>query len=255
MNQAIFDQFTADVKAKLVEAKAMFGLTLDVDKVIIRNDIRGGVAGWAKRNKYGVYSLRFNREAILNYNQDMTENTIPHEVAHIVCYDKPHLGSGHDYGWKRVCRMLGGDDSRTHDMVLTPAKVVESRRVEYKMPSGRTCSVGPKHHKKIQGGCTTIFMRNPKEFIRAEYWVDYGKVIAPVQVAASQPRQIPGLHIVRADIPALPVSGSKREKAELIYKANRHLARGEVIKLFVAHAEMTPAGGATYYQNFKKAGI
>lgn len=255
MSQAIFDKFTADVKAKLAEAKTMFSLTFDVDKVVIRNDIRGKVGGYAGLNKHGVYFLRFNREAILNYNEDMTNDTIPHEVAHLVCFNQRHLGSDHDYGWKRVCRMLGGDDSRTHDMTLTPAKIVESRRVDYILPSGRVCRVGPKHHKMIQGGCTTIFMRNPKEFIFAHYWVDYGKVIAPVQVAASQPRQIPGLHIVRADIPALPVSGSKREKAELIYKANRHLARGEVIKLFVAHAEMTPAGGATYYQNFKKAGI
>jgi hypothetical protein len=138
-------------------------------------------------------------------------------------------------------------------MTLTAAK--PSRRQNYTLPSGRVVEVGPKYHTRIQGGSTTIFFRNPKEYVLAHMWEHYGKVTPAPQMAASQPRQIPGLQIVRSDIPALPQHGSKREKAELIYKANRHLARGEVIKLFVAHAEMTPAGGATYYQNFKKAGI
>lgn len=251
MSQAIFDKFTADVKAKLAEAKTMFGLTFDVDKVVIRNDIRGKVGGYAGLNKHGVYFLRFNHEAILNYNEDMTNDTIPHEVAHLVCFNQRHLGSDHDDGWKRVCRMLGGDDSRTHDMTLTPAKIVESRRVDYKLPSGRICRVGPKHHKMIQAGCTTIFMRNPKEFILAQYWVDYGKVPkAPQNILVAA-----GINYVRADIPAVNQFSTKREKAQAIYVANKHLARGEVIKLFVAHAEMTPAGAGTYYQNFKKAGI
>lgn len=253
MSQAILDAFTAAVKAKLVEAKAMFNLTLDVDKVVIRNDIRGQIGGWAKYDdRTGVYSLRFNREAILNYNEDMTNDTIPHEVAHIVCYNQRHLGYAHDDGWKRVCRMLGGDDSRTHDMTLTAAKVTQ--KFNYTLASGRVVQAGPKHHRMIQAG-QPVFWRNPKEYARPEQWEHYGKVAPVTQMAASQPRQIPGLHIVRSDIPALPKQGSKREKAELIYKANKHLTRGEVIKLFVAHAEMTNAGAATYYQNFRKAGI
>lgn len=250
MSQAILDTFTAAVKAKLVEAKAMFNLTLDVDKVVIRNDIRGQIGGWAKLDKRGVYILRFNREAILNYNEDMTNDTIPHEVAHIVCYNQRHLGYAHDSGWKRVCRMLGGDDSRTHDMTLTAAKVTE--KFNYTLASGRVVQAGPKHHRMIQAG-QPVFWRNPKEYARPEQWEHYCKDLDGQLVTHAN--QVPGLFIVRSDIPALPQQGSKREKAELIYKANKHLSRGEVIKLFVAHAEMTTAGAATYYQNFRKAGI
>lgn len=250
MSQAILDAFTAAVKAKLVEAKAMFNLTLDVDKVVIRNDIRGQIGGWAKLDKRGVYILRFNREAILNYNEDMTNDTIPHEVAHIVCYNQRHLGYAHDSGWKRVCRMLGGDDSRTHDMTLTAAKVTQ--KFNYTLASGRVVQAGPKHHRLIQSG-GQVFWRNPKEYARPEQWEHYCKDLDGQLVTHAN--QVPGLFIVRSDIPALPKQGSKREKAELIYKANKHLARGEVIKLFVAHAEMTNAGAATYYQNFRKAGI
>lgn len=258
MSQAIFDAFTAAVHTKLAEAIKLYDLTFKVEEVTISYNLRGktaGYASWDNRSGKVKYSLRFNAEAILKYNDNMTNDVIPHEVAHLVCFDRPWNGKDHDHGWKRVCRTLGGDDSRTHDMVLTPAKVVESRRVDYILDSGRVCRVGPKHHKAIQGGSTGFFMRNPKEYIRAEHWVGYGKVAPTLKVAALKPSAIPGLNIVRSDIPALPAAGSKREKAELIYKANKHLARGEVIKLFVAHADMTPAGAATYYQNFKKAGI
>ena len=251
MSQAILDAFTAAVKAKLIEAKGMFNLTLDVDKVVIRNDIRGSTGGWAKLDKYGVYSLRFNREAIINYNDDMTNDTIPHEVAHIVCYNQRHLGKGHDSGWKRVCRMLGGDDSRTHDMVLTPAKVTP--KFNYTLASGRVVQAGPKHHRMIQAG-EQVFWRNPKEYARPEQWEHYGKAAPVPQMAASRP-QSTGITVIRTDVPALPAGASKREIAEILYKANSHLERKYVLDLFMRRAGLTKAGAATYYQNFKKAGI
>lgn len=253
MSQAIFDAFTAACQVKLNEAALKFGTTFCTDAVRITYDVRGRVAGRAGI-KRGVYFMQFNPEAVVKYNEDMTKDTIPHEIAHLVCFNQRHLGSGHDSGWKYVCRMLGGDDSRTHDMVLTPGKVTE--KFTYTLqPSGRVVQTGPKHHRSIQAG-GQVFWRNPKEYARPEQWEHYGKVAAPVQQAvAARTAATPGLNIVRSDIPALLQFGSKREKAQAIYVANKHLARGQVIKLFVAHADMTPAGAATYYQNFKKAGI
>lgn len=256
MSQIIIDEFTKAVKAKLREAFDIYGITVPVDSIRVRCDIRGQVAGWASgKPRAGgmVYGLRFNHEAILNHNEEMTKDTIPHEVAHIVCYIKPQLGRNHDFGWKAVCRRLGGDDSRTHDMVLTPAKIVPSRRQKYNLPDGRVCEVGPKHHRMIQGGCTTIFMRNPKTFLRAEMWEHYGDLS---KMPVAQPQQVfSGLNIVRSDIPASQPGASKRERAEAIYKANRGLERKDMINLFVLHAEMTKAGAATYYQTFKSKGI
>ncbi|MNB96534.1 hypothetical protein D3C75_437350 [compost metagenome] len=251
MSQQILNDFHAACRAKLREAVTKFGCTFDPEKVAITLNVRGGFAGWAHHNREtGVYKMRFNEEAILKYNHQMTTDTIPHEVAHLVCYNLPHLGKGHDDGWKRVCRMLGGDDSRLHDMVLTPAKVVN--KFLYRLPSGREIELGPKYHANIQSGRKDYFMRGPREPIRKMDWVDFYK--QPVQKAAEAPR-LPGLNIVKSDIPALPVHGSKREKAEAIYKANRGLARKDLIALFVTHADMTPAGAATYYQTFKSKGI
>lgn len=250
MQQKLKD-FNAAVLACLKLASDKYGVNLNANTVIVTTDVTGRIAGWARGLRDGKYKLRFNREAIDLYYNDMVENTIPHEVAHLVCYARPEIGRKHDFGWKAVCRGLGGDDSRTHDMTLTAAKIVPSRRQMYTLDSGRICEVGPKHHQMIQAGCKTIFMRSPKEFIRADHWEHYGKVPkAPQNVLAAA-----GINVVHSNIPSATPGASKRQRAEAIYLKNKHLPRGEVIKLFVAHADMTVAGAGTYYQNFKKSGI
>lgn len=251
MQQKLKD-FNAAVLACLKLASEKYNVNLNANTVIITTDVTGRAGGWAHPMRSdGKYKLRFNREAIDLYHEDMVENTIPHEVAHLVCYARPELGRKHDFGWKAVCRGLGGDDSRTHNMSLTAAKIVPSRRQKYTTDSGRICEVGPKHHQMLQAGCKTIFMRSPKEFLRADQWEHYGKVpAAPQNVLVAS-----GISIVHSNIPSTTPGSSKRQRAEAIYLKNKHLPRGEVIKLFVAHADMTVAGAGTYYQNFKKSGI
>lgn len=251
MQQKLKD-FNAAVLACLKLASEKYNVNLNANTVVITTDVTGRAGGWAHPMRSdGKYKLRFNREAIDLYHEDMVENIIPHEVAHLVCYARPELGRKHDFGWKAICRGLGGDDSRTHNMSLTAAKIVPSRRQKYTTDSGRICEVGPKHHQMLQAGCKTIFMRNPKEFLRADQWEHYGKVpTAPQNVLAAS-----GINIVRSNIPSTTPGSSKRQRAEAIYLKNKHLPRGEVIKLFVAHADMTVAGAGTYYQNFKKSGI
>lgn len=249
--QQVLKDFNAAVLVCLKLASDIYNVKLDASNVDITTDVTGRAAGWARPLKHGKYKLRFNREAILKHNDEMTKDTIPHEVAHLVCFARPELGSRHDLGWKAVCRRLGGDDSRTHDMLLTPARTPVSRRVDYILASGRVCSVGPKHHVLIQGGRTDFFMRSPKEYIKASDWVGYGKAPAPRPTTAPQPTPIPGLNVVRSDIPDMSHLISKRQKASALYFSNLHLARADVIRLFVLHAELTQAGAATYYQNFK----
>ena len=41
------------------------------------------------------------------------EDTIPHEVAHIIAY-RVYGSSGHDAAWKQVCYALGSNTSRLH---------------------------------------------------------------------------------------------------------------------------------------------
>lgn len=126
-------EFTKAINASLKRANELFGTNFSLLNVEVDFNIKGRCAGRAYPLRYSAcktkYRLSFNMEAILKYNQDMTKDTIPHEVAHLVCFAQPIRGKNHDAGWKRVCRMLGGDDSRTHDMVLTKHR--EKQRVRF----------------------------------------------------------------------------------------------------------------------------
>jgi hypothetical protein len=55
--------------------------------------------------------IEFNLTAAASMG-DAFADVIPHEVAHAVCF-LTGAGKGHDRHWRSVCRMLGGNASRT----------------------------------------------------------------------------------------------------------------------------------------------
>lgn len=83
---------------------------------IIKFDIRSyrfvGQAGWRRRHGETTYTLRLNPKAVAENFDDMLNDTIPHEIAHLVNYARPSTGRRHNNGWKRVCLALGGNGQR-----------------------------------------------------------------------------------------------------------------------------------------------
>lgn len=151
--------FTALVKLCIETAEAKYG---KMDHIDIRYDLRGraaGMAGGARRccltgKVTGLY-LRFNREAIAKDWDMMVQQTIPHEVAHIVAYSFPQLGADHhNWKWAEIDRSLGGTGARCHSLKLTPARQVS--RYTYVTNRGREVSIGPKHHKALQTRAGTV---------------------------------------------------------------------------------------------------
>ena len=240
-------EFRIAVQAKMQEAVDLFNLNFDAEAVKITFNVRGGVSGRATR-RGNRYFLDFNREAIEKYFDDMVTETIPHEVAHIVCFARPELGKGHDAGWTRVTRRLGGAAARTHNYDLSPGKVI--RRFVYIISAQDVITIGPKHHKAIQTGARVFQSAKTRERIQPHHFshvVDHNNNIIhlePFATAASAP----------APRHKAPVSstGTKMERATSIYLNNQDLSRKDVIALFVAQLEMTPAGASTYYQTIKK---
>lgn len=251
MNQAIFTKFKKDVRTCIINANEVFGTTIDPNSVDVRFDIKGKAAGQAIR-RGSKLTLRFNPEAIINFNHDTTTNTIPHEVAHLVCFVKPSLGRNHDRGWKAVCRRLGGDDSRTHEMELTNGRDVY--RYEYNV-NGTIVLAGPKHHKRIQAveaSMSTFSIKRTGERLNRDHYVRAlvnGKPVetvnnsvesTPIQRAASNP----STHSRSRNI-------TKRQQAEYISIKNPNASRQELIALFMSELNMSKAGASTYYYNVK----
>lgn len=135
-------------KCKEIYAKAQALYQVDLSKVGIRFDLKGRAAGQACR-RGGMYYMRYNMDVLQRELADTLNDTVPHEIAHIVCYMKPALGANHNYGWERVCRALGGSGASTHDLEVVHGK---GHTYEYITDRGHAVRLGDKHHAHVQSG-------------------------------------------------------------------------------------------------------
>lgn len=123
---------------------------LDLSNLDVRLDLRGKAAGKAG-HRGSAYYIRLNVDMIQNESfAAILKDTIPHEIAHIVCFLNPALGANHDKGWKRVCLALGGTGSTTHTEPVTLAR--KTRKFRYVSTSGREVLISLQRHRAIQGG-------------------------------------------------------------------------------------------------------
>lgn len=144
-------------KCKEVYAVALRLYGLDLTPVRISFDLRGRAAGKAGGKRYADpdvsnYFMKFNRDMLTREAFDyMLNETVPHEIAHIVCFAKPELGKNHDHGWARVCRALGGTGARTHKEDVVYGK---GTTYEYTTDRGVTVRLSERRHRYVQAGGT-----------------------------------------------------------------------------------------------------
>lgn len=142
-------EFIQHVQDCLAKARSLFtGFDLENYEIPIVFKRNGCAAGTA-RCRGGVYNLEFSIEAIgLDWDQ-MVNETIPHEVAHIVDHV---LNRRFDHGiiWAMYCRKLGGNPSRTHNMAVTKARKVS--KVKYTATCGTVLWLTVAMHNKVQRG-------------------------------------------------------------------------------------------------------
>ena len=152
-------QVIAKCNTVFEKAKELYGLDLSV--CTIRFDLKGRVGGTAGARGSSLagtrsYQMRFNADMVQRDTVEMVDETVPHEIAHIVCFMNPKLGSNHDAGWARVCRQLGGNGSRTHDMPVVYGK---GNTYEYITTNGNTIRLSERHHATVQRGRSLLLKR------------------------------------------------------------------------------------------------
>lgn len=139
------------VEDKIAEVKALVHAryNMDLSTLRVRYDLKGRTAGWA----IGGHTIRLNTTAIYGdeaHFRDMVNDTVPHEIAHIVCHRNPSLGRKHDAGWAAVCRALGGTGKRTHDM--TTIEFARGRTYIYTSTGGKEYAISEQRHRRVQTG-------------------------------------------------------------------------------------------------------
>lgn len=145
----------------LAQAGERYGI--DTSKVRILFNLRGTCAGQARwtydrwNKEVGTAELRFNVTMINDKGFDhILNDTVPHEVAHIICAINPRLGKNHDAGWRRVCVALGGSGDRCHTEEVIYAK---GDTYSYISTNGNVINVSGQRHAKIQRGYSLRFSK------------------------------------------------------------------------------------------------
>jgi predicted SprT family Zn-dependent metalloprotease len=115
----------------------------------------GRAAGKASISPDRKLSLTFSKECADNNLEEMLNDTVPHEVAHLVVYhNKYNVGlygwrkiMGHGPEWRLICLALGGTAQRCHNMEVTKARRVT--RFVYNLPDGSTAKITKKYHNAV----------------------------------------------------------------------------------------------------------
>lgn len=115
----------------------------------------------------GEISVIVNKLAVAQNVEDFLAETVPHEVAHLVCFARPHLGNAHDEGWQRICKTLGGhaDIKFRTEYDLRQRKRV---RYVYATPSAGRFEVSDVRHARIQEG--TMYLTRAGEPVTKDHW-------------------------------------------------------------------------------------
>lgn len=174
----------------LALAQRLYGVDI---KPTIGFNLTGRVAGWAgckhcRISGRQVYTLRYNQQMIGGKHfEDIRDETVPHEIAHLVCYAHPELGRRHDAGWRRVCLALGGNGKTRHDY-----DVVLAGGWDYITNLGHKVTIGARRHAAVQQGGALTFRKGKGTITHTSPHARSGQPIqmpgaAPVQRPAASP--------------------------------------------------------------------
>jgi len=122
------------VVAKIKQcADLVFANTGKVINPRLSYDLRGTVAGRGGISS-GEQIVKINPVLLMENVEEMIQQTVPHEVAHVaqyVVYGTGRHNKPHGIYWERMMRLFGCDPRRCHSYDVTNARVRRVGRVEY----------------------------------------------------------------------------------------------------------------------------
>jgi predicted SprT family Zn-dependent metalloprotease len=224
----------------LYRAEQLYGL--DMSQVRVRLDLRGRSAGQAGcRRTWGGgtsdHYVRLNVDMIDSAGFDHIYNeTIPHEIAHVVCYMNPSLGDNHNAGWRRVCQALGGKGARCHEQEVVFAN---GNTYTYITTTGHKVNMSQQRHRKIQQG--VVYQVRGKGMINNRCDWDRYMVAAETVAAPAAPKTVE----------QTPATGTKASQVRSIIALGKTTGKDQaaVVAAVVEALNMKKAMAAVYVKN------
>lgn len=106
-------------------AQEHFGVSPEMP--VIRFDLRGKAAGMVVFRQRQNTTIRYNRVMLAENGADFIEQTVPHEVAHLVVRQL-HGARARPHGaeWRSLMRFFGAEPKRCHSFAVSqpPARVM-----------------------------------------------------------------------------------------------------------------------------------
>ena len=129
-----------------VRSEALFGVRIEP---VISFDLKGQAAGQAN---YRENKIRFNRQLLEKYAGEFVDQTVPHEFAHLVAYQKfGRRIRPHGMEWKRVMEAFGVDPARTHSFNVAPTRRLKRFHYRCHCP-GSDYQLSSIRHNRVQRG-------------------------------------------------------------------------------------------------------
>lgn len=140
------------------KANELLGTSMEYPEV--QCNLRGTTAGIAYTHSWKIrYNLGLARD---NY-QDFIEQTVPHEVAHLVADHYYEKRCVHGKEWKHIMRLFGKEPTRCHNYDVEKHRARRHKKYIYTCKC-EACKIGTKHHNMIMRRTGRVFCRRCKHY-------------------------------------------------------------------------------------------
>jgi len=125
----------------------------------VRFDLRGRAAGqavFARRSRQ--VHIRINTALLASHPQEMLDDTVPHEVAHVVIFKLyGRRAKPHGKEWKALMRAFGVEPKPCHTLPAEPTR--QLRRFRYECACEEPALLTSIRHKRAQQGTDYVCRR------------------------------------------------------------------------------------------------
>jgi SprT protein len=118
----------------------------------VRFDLRGKAAGMARFHPQGDWIIRYNQAMLAENGQAFIDQTVPHEVAHLVA--RAVHGAGirpHGAEWQSIMTLFGAKPVRCHNFNLSRKHRRSMRYFPYRCACGDHQLSAIRHHRCLSG--------------------------------------------------------------------------------------------------------